>query len=195
MPIPSHNFGAVLFLSELGLQCHLVNRSAQRLERAAEHWIKLEQGIDDGETAPPIDIVADCTVCLSAMAAIRRVLRPSQRASSKVKERSTALLRLLGNPPFPNVTSVQVRNSWEHFDERLDDILGTRTKGSVSELYVSSKIPDSDTIVMRRFDPVGFAIHFVNQSIALRPCIAEVKQLSGLIEQAYARLQSERVDV
>lgn len=195
MPIPIHNFSAALFLSELGLQCHLVNRSAQRLERAAEHWIKLEQGVDDGEMAPPLDIVADCTVCLSAMAAIRRVLRPPQNASSQAKKRSEALLRLLGDPPLPNVTSVQVRNSWEHFDERLDKMLATRGKGAVSELYVSSMAPDSDTIVMRRFDPVGFAIYSANEAIALRPCIEEVKELSVLIDRAYVRLQSERVDV
>ena len=59
-----------------------------------------------------------------------------------------------------NLTSVAVRNAWEHFDERLDDMLMNRDRGTpVSEPYISSRHPDSDTIVLRRFDPVGFAIH------------------------------------
>lgn len=196
-PIPSYNFGAVLFLSELGLQCHLFNRSIQRLERAADHWKKLILGIDDGETAPPLEIAADCTVCLSAMAAVRRILRPSRSARVAVKRRSEALLNLLGNPALHNVTSVKVRNSWEHLDERLDDILSMRVpgQGSVSELHVSPKPPDARTIVMRRFDPTEFTIHFANDAISLIPCVDEMKELSGLIDNAYVRLQTERVNV
>lgn len=163
------------------------------MERAAVHWNKLIQGVDDGETAPPLEIVADCTVCLSAMASIRRILRPNSRASVTVKRRSEILLNLLGNPALPNVTSVIVRNSWEHLDERLDNILSTRIPGqsSVSELHVSPKPPDTDTIVMRRFDPLEFAIHFANDAILLIPCFDEMKELSGLIDNAYVRLQTE----
>jgi hypothetical protein len=195
MPIPSQNFGAVLFLLEIGLQCHLFNRSVKRLERAADHWIKLDKGIDDGGTAPPLEIVADCTVCLSAMAAIRRILQPSERSGELAKQRSEALLKLLDHPSFPNVTSVAVRNSWEHLDERLDEILATRTSGPVSELHVSSKPPSGDTVVMRRFDPIDFTIHFAKDAIRIRPCVAEIEQLTQLVDHAYKRLQTELVDV
>lgn len=197
MPIPSHNFGAVLFLSELGLQLHLFRRSISRLERAAEHRKDLESGIDDGQVAPPIDIVADCTVCLASLAAVRRVLRPSPKAPTTARDRATAIDGLLGQPPLPNVTSVSVRNSWEHLDERLDDCLGSRTPGfgSVTEIHVSCKPPSSTTTVLRRFDPVQFAIHFGGSVVSLKDCVMEMDDLQKRIDQAYVKLQTERVDV
>ena len=192
-----HNFGAELFLSELNLQCQLFNRSIKRLESAAEYWHKLVRGIDDSNNASPLDIVADCTVCLSAMAAIRRILCPAKSDSSFKTRRANALLQLLENPRLPNVTSVNVRNSWEHFDERLDDYLSNRPHGedAMSELHISPRPPSATTTVLRRFDPTEFAIHFGGHSIPLQPCIDEVELLSQLIDKAYLRLQHERVDI
>lgn len=197
MPIPSHNFGAVLFLSELGLECHLFNRSIAKLERAAEHWRNLENHIDDSESAAPLEIVADCTVCLSSLAAIRRVLRPAPSALPRAKRRAETLLRLLNGPALAQVTSVVVRNSWEHLDERLDDWLGSRQPGtgSVSEIHVSVQTPEQSTMVLRRFDPVGFAIHFSDAYVPLRPCQNEITDLEQRIKQAYVRLETEKVDV
>jgi len=197
MPIPSHNFGVVLFLSELGLQLNLFRRSVSRLERAAEHWKNIENGIDDGQVAPPIDIVADCTVCLASLAAVRRVLRPSPIAPTTARDRATAIDGLLGQPPLLNVTSVNVRNSWEHLDERLDDWLDNRTPGfgSVTELLVSCTPPSSTTTVLRRFDPVQFAIHFGGSGVSLKDCVMEMDDLQKRIDQAYVKLQTEIVDV
>ncbi len=197
MPIPSHNFGAELFLSELGLQLLLFRRSVNRLNKAAAHWKALESGIDDGQVARPIDIVADCTVCLASLAAVRRVLRPSPNAPETAKKRATALYDLLGNPPLTNAASVSVRNSWEHLDERLDDWLGSRTpgSGSVTEIHVSCKPPSPNTTILRRFDPVQFAIHFGGAVVPLKDCVLEIDDLQKRIDQAYVKLQTERVNV
>lgn len=196
MPIPSDNFGAVLFLSELGLQCHLFERAMKNLEAAAEHWNNIAQGIDDGTTAPPLQIVGDCTVCLSSMAAVRRILYPPN-ATASVQRRASAILNVLGTPTLVNVTSARVRNSWEHFDERLDKYLMARkgAGGSVTELHVSAQTPDAKTTVLRRFDPVEIAIHFAGDKISLRPAADEMRNLSERIKAAYHRLQTEHVDV
>lgn len=197
MPIPSHNFGAVLFLSELGLQCHLFERAMNNLEIAAEHWKNIGQGVDDGTTALPLQIVGDCTVCLSSMAAVRRILYPSQNAVISVKRRASAILNVLGTPTLANVTSARVRNSWEHFDERLDVYLTARkgVGGSVTALHVSAQTPNAETTVLRRFDPVEIAIHFADDKILLRPAADEMRDLSERINAAYRRLQDEHVDV
>lgn len=199
MPIPSHNFGAVLFLEELLLQCQLVTRSAERLDQAAAYWIDLERSIHErtiakGDIAAPIAIIADCVVCLSAMAAIRRILYPSGSVSNRVQKRSAVLLNMLGNPSLPNLIAISVRNSWEHFDERLDEFL-TKKISKVYAPYVAAAPPKSDSIVLRRFDPVGFAIYFGNDPIALRPCIEEVKFLFGRIHQAFKCLETDRIEI
>lgn len=169
----------------------------KNLETAAEHWNNIALGIDDGTTASPLQIVGDCTVCLSSMAAVRRILYPSQNAAEAVKHRASAILNVLGTPPLANVTSVRVRNSWEHFDERLDNYLTARkgAGGPVTELHVSAQPPDATTTVLRRFDSVEIAIHFAGDKISLRPAADEMKDLSERINAAYRRLQTERVDV
>ena len=175
------------------MQCALFSRSIPRIERAATYWIKIDQGIDDGQTVSPLEIVAECTVCLSAMAAIRRVLSPPPAATRAVKLRSNKLVSLLNHPQLPHVTSVVVRNSWEHFDERLDEYLADTPPGkrSVTELQVSSRVTQNGATIMRRFDPLTLTIQFRAQSICLRSCAEEIKHLSQTIETAYLQLQKE----
>lgn len=197
MPIPGSNFGAVLFLSELGLQIHLFERSMTRLTRAAQHWGDLNSHIDGGGTASTLEIVADCSVCLSALAAVRRVLYPGTGSNPNVRRRSEALLSVLGHPPLATVQSVTVRNSWEHLDERLDaylrkDIEGVRT---VSEVHVAAEAPTAGSLVLRRFDPLDLAIHYAEDRIPLGTCADEMADLSLRIKQAYQKLHIEQVDV
>ena len=196
MPIPNSNFGASLFLDELGLQCQLFNRGIAALEEAAKHWQAVEAGIDDGQTVPPLKIIADCTVCLSSLAAIRRILYPNQ-SSANTKSRATSMLLLLGNPALSNVSAVRVRNSWEHFDQRLDEMLKerARTGGAVEPLRVSARAQDNSSIVLRCFDPVSFSIRFLGETILLRPCIEEIIDLSERIQNGYLRLQAEEFRV
>ena len=197
MPIPNSNFGASLFLIELGLQGQLFNRGIAALEEAAEHWQSIEAGIDDGKTAPPLKIVADCTICLSSLAAIRRILYPNQKADASIKSRAVSMLLLLGNPILSNVSTVKVRNSWEHFDERLDEMLKerARTGGAVEPLRVSARAQDNSSIVLRCFDPASFSIRFIGETILLRPCIEEINDLFKRIQDGYRRLQTEEFRV
>jgi hypothetical protein len=197
MPIPSHNFGAELFLSELSLQCDLFERAMNNLKIAAEHWKKLADCVDDGKTASPLQIVSDCTVCLSSMAAVRRILYPNKKASVLAKSRASAILNVLEVPTLVNVTSVDVRNSWEHFDERLDKYLTAlgSVGGSIAELHVSVLPLNATTTVLRRFDPIELAIYFAGDKISLRPAAAEMKDLSERIHAAYSRLQTEHVNL
>jgi hypothetical protein len=195
MPIPSSNFSATILGTELHIQCTLAERYAEQLEKSAQHWIDLSQGKDFDNKAAPIDIIAECTVVLASLAAIRRLLFDCGRADPKVHHRCAALRDLLGNPPLPNVSSAVVRNSWEHLDERLDDLLPSLTSRANSHIHVAAKSPNAGTVVLKHFDPVAFTIHFANQTIALRPCIGEVAALKDCIDQAFVKLQNERIDV
>ncbi len=192
MPIPNANFGEVLFLLELDLNCKLFKQAFAVLEVAAQHRISLEKGIDDGKPGSPLQIVAECTVCLSSLAAIRRILSPSSK-DTRAQERASTIRDLLGNPALPNVTSVKVRNSWEHLDERLDAVLEQRAmkKWPVVPIHVSPRGPDTSSFVLRRFDPVTFAIHFAGETIQLRPCIEEINDLANRINVGYQRLNNE----
>jgi hypothetical protein len=195
MPIDRDNLGAVLFLRELSIQCSLFSRAIERLEEGAEHWRAIDRGEDDGKTFAPIEIVAQCVVCLAALAAIQRILFIGGRRKAPVPIRCAALLSLLAHPALPNMSSVQVRNAWEHLDERLDDLLKGSPPQMVEQIRVSGKPPDPNLTWLRRFDPGTFTIHFANQSIDLRPCIEEVKLLTERIKLAYPQLEANKFPI
>ncbi|MFJ1470143.1 hypothetical protein [Massilia orientalis] len=189
MPIPNKHLEEVVFLSELELNCSLFNRAFSALQISARHRINLDNGIDDEQPGSPILIVEQCTVCLSALAAIRRILSPVS-TKPRTQERASRLRDLLDSPSLPHVTTVAVRNSWEHLDERLDAVLVERatTSGPVEQLSVSSRTPNPNSFVLRRFDPTTFAIQFAGDAIPLLPCVDEIKELKARIDKAYEKL-------
>ncbi|MET7013498.1 hypothetical protein [Uliginosibacterium flavum] len=198
MSIQSSNFAAMLLLSEINLQCHTIARAAEKLHESAEHWITLGKGIDDQKKAPPIEIVMWCSACLSAAVAIRRLLfLNGQKNKSVVKKRCKALMDILGNPLLPILSSAEVRNSWEHLDERLDDLLSSSPHvfTAITPIHVEVKQPDPKVFVLRHFDPLCMEIKYGPDTIPLVPLANEVKELSGFVAVAFKRLQSQHCDI
>jgi len=153
----------------------------------------LAQHIDDGKKAPPIDIVATCTIALFAVASIKRLLDPCGRNDRRVIKRCANLRRLLGAPLMPTISSLSVRDSWEHADERLEALLRKRQRGvAISGICVSAD-PPSDGVVLRRFDPVGFTIHYLDDSIPLNLAVVEADLIDERIKEAWVILQREIV--
>ncbi len=201
MSIPSSNFPAVALLSEIDLQCKLIIHNGARLQESAQHWIAIDKGIDDGKKALPIDIVAYCSICLSAAASIYKNLflgaRVNKKTVSVISKRCTELMRLLENPSLPVISAIAVRNSWEHMDERLDSWLSSRIRGtSCAGIHVSVKPPKDEVFVLRHFDPVLMEIkHGKDESIHLQPLITEAEKLSQLIDNAFKKLQNEQSNI
>ena len=190
MGISSEHFTTVAFLSELSTQCRLFKRSYEHLKIASEHWVSLARGIDDGNKATPLDIVAECTICLSVMSAIGRIL--CSESSPIAKKRSETLRGLLGDPCITHLTSKKVRNSWEHHDERMDRLLkGLSVGDSLSEIHVMAKPPRETCFVLKRFDPVGLSIHFLKDTIELNPCLDEIDNLLVRLDLAIESLHTQ----
>ena len=189
MNIPSSNFNDVIYLSDLSLHCNLFRRSSEQLEIASIHWLNIHQGIDDGTKFSPLSIISECTVCLSSISAINRILFPNEKSAKRILDRSKHLLGLLGYPEVNTLTNKKVRNSWEHHDERLDKkLLKPETKMKLSEVYVSAKEPYPDTIILRRFDPVNKVIYCFGDSIELDLCVVEVDLLIQRVNLAFKNL-------
>jgi hypothetical protein len=184
-----------MLLLEIDLHCKTIIRTAEWLNESAEHWTALSQGIDDGKTMPPIAIVAQCTACLSSAASIRRLLFIAERRGKRlpvIEKRCAALMDILGSPTIPVICSVAVRNSWEHLDERLDDLLSTRAFKSYADIHVAAEPPAVGTIALRRFDLVRMEIRYgPTEAIALEPLVQEARKLASLIAKAWTRLETE----
>lgn len=198
MAIKGESIRTVHLLVELGLHGQLIARAMHKLREAAEHWKLLEKGIDDAKSFPPIDIVLVCMSCLSSAASIQRLLNIGGRTGPKAKRalaRCEALMRFLGQPAIPTILSVEVRNSWEHMDERLDKLLENDWFTSVTPIHVSHKSPDPNTLVLRHFDPHYFEIKFANSAISLAELEKEISILEGCISAAYVKLNESNFDV
>lgn len=193
MPIHNSNFNTVVLLCEVDLNCKIILRNIEKLKVAAKHLIDLSKGIDDGSKAPPIDIVTDCFACLTAAAAVARLLYIGDRKGKKavrIQQRCNLLTHELGNPSISALKSISVRNSWEHLDERLDDILETQTCRSHSEIHVSPTPPSQGTFVSRHFDPNTLEIKFAGDVFSLGPIAEEALLLSERVNAALVRMNS-----
>lgn len=189
MPIRSNNSDAALLLLELHTQCMLISRSFEYLCEAAIHWKNISNGIDDGRIYPPIEIVARCTVYLSGMTAIRNLLFENKRKKPIIINRCSALKGLLGHPNLPILSSTLVRNSWEHLDERLDNILPTNRGHPIEPIRIAPGKPDPNDLSIKRFDPNDISIWFLNQRISLPDCQLEIELISKRIDEAFNLLQ------
>lgn len=181
-----------MLIDELHLQCLLFQRAFVHLEDAADHWIKLARGEDFDRRVPPLDILNWCTACLSAMAAIRRLISSGQ-PNAVADYRRRILREFLGDPVLTHVCSAAVRNAWEHLDERMDRLIPQLTSGSVSHVYVAATPPGPGAVTLKRFDPVGFTIHFTDEGIPLRPAAREITGLLECLEKGLSRLANEVV--
>jgi hypothetical protein len=181
-----------MLIDELHIQCMLFQRAFAHLEDAADHWIKLARGEDFDRKVPPLDILNWCTACLSAMAAIRRLVAAGQ-PNAVADYRRKVLREFLKDPTLTHVCSATVRNAWEHLDERMDRIIPHMTSGSVSHIYVAADPPGPGAVTLKRFDPVGFSISFTDEVIPLRPAAQEIAALLGCLDDALKRLANEVV--
>jgi hypothetical protein len=193
MTTHNSNFRTILLLLEIELQCDLISLAATKLDKYAKHWKLLVKGIHVGELAPPIEIIANCTVCLSATASIYKLLFVGSRRSNEIAARCTLLMGLLGNPSLSAIQNISVRNSWEHMDERLGEELSIDKYNSCAPIHVAATSHTSDTFVLRHFDPIRMEIKYgSNENIALRQLIGEIKEVKLQVSIALNRLLNPR---
>lgn len=191
MAIKSENFAAIIFLLELQTQCTLFNNSISYLEKAVQRQTDRKNGIYKDEKFPPIEIKAHCTVCLSSLSSIRKILTPCSRKKSFIQKRCKSLMALLGNPALEYIFSPNIRNSWEHIDERLDTYLQDMGNSTISPFNIGTSESDHETLVLKGFNTSDLSIRFVNETINLKECISEINILVGCIDLALLRLQTE----
>jgi hypothetical protein len=163
MAIQGENFAAVIFLFELRIQCDLFNNSISCLGKVVQRQANRKQGIYDEVKYPPIEIIAQCTACLSSLSTIRRILftcdrenddRKNPTIKRNLRNRCSSLMELLGHPVLEKINAPTVRNAWEHIDENLDKYL---TNSKYTEIYpvyiVGASEPDQNALIQAMEGP------------------------------------------
>ena len=193
MPIASANFPVLALLVELHVDCLDAERAIKKLRDGCRHWRLLHRGKDFDRKFPPGDVLAWASVCLSAFNRIRLMLYPGKRRSQTIAKRCAFLQKMLGNPRLEHVCTSEVRNSWEHFDERLDHVIRKPRFKSFSNISISVDRPPADTLVFRQVDAVRLTIHVLDQEIPIRPCLSEIRALNAAVVAAHDSLMDGRI--
>lgn len=162
-----------LYISELRMQCILA-------KSAYKHLAKYCEVVGDNKASveplpySPLDIVAQCTLFLSAVATISKILFP---ADTKVTERGERLRkRLKVQGEFLGPQSRAVRNSFEHIDERIDALLPQHENDDVCFYDIDDQAP-KQSLVLKRLDPRSRKIEFLQKGIDIEACHNEVLAL------------------
>ena len=193
MPIAGANLPFLAFLDELYIDCLDSERAIKKLRDGARHWRLMATGRDFDRKFPPGEIMAWASVCLGSFNQIRLMLFPGSRRASAVKKRCALLQEMLGHPPLEHVCSPEVRNGWEHLDERLDSIVMSPTFKRFSHYSISADVPHPDTLVFRCLDPKTLTIRFLDQEVPLRPCLNEIRGLKAAIVRTHDSLLDGRI--
>lgn len=190
MPIASANVDICLFMTEVSLQCNLAERAAARLEKARFGWLRDALHDHRAEATPPIEIIEDVHLLLLAGGIVSKILFG---ATPKTTLRAARLRELMALPELPALSSRKVRNSYEHIDERLDELTSRLTNGgSICPLMVDDKEPDENTIVLKRFCPRTTKVYFEDDFIDLSQLVNELSLVREGINAAYAVMEGTR---
>jgi hypothetical protein len=171
-----------LFQGELMYQCKFVRAGARQVSNAGgrdsdEIWLGLQTMLVSSSNASKLLWGAGRT---GEDAKRIRAERKPLRESVDVSESS----------PLNNR---DVRNSFEHFDERIDRWYATRT----IHQFFSRSIISSDWLdrfagatpenLFGNYDPSTAVVTFLDRSIELMPVLAETERVLGIIEDRWSR--------
>jgi hypothetical protein len=117
---------------------------------------------------------------LVAAANVSKLLWPSSNSKERDHARAARLRGGLGVPDDSPLNTVDVRNHFEHFDERLEQWasragpkgLGDRLIGPRQAISSISPI-----VYFRTFEPESYVVSFGDAHVALRPVIAAAHTL------------------
>jgi hypothetical protein len=181
--IMNNGYPEWFFLLELRTQCGLAKYAYSRLVEYSRTEIAKPQKDIYFQPEQAAQVVADCTVFLSAVAMIANLLFAPAARDPDSKVRAAKLRQKLGEPSLPIIGSKSVRNDFEHVDERLDGVIRSHPDQYICQLHISRDAP-SFPVVLRRFDPLTLSICFFERALDIKACIEEIEQLDRLLDEA-----------
>ena len=176
-----------IYFVELMTQCALAKHAYSRLAEYTRVQLDRDYDVKKARPLTPIEVIADCTVFLSAAAVIAKLLFPRE---SSAGARALDLRTKLGVNSLPHLNSTAVRNSFEHIDERLDRIVRDHKGQEVCQIHVARQQPQQ-SVVLKRFDPNCLSLSFLGDTLDLRACHSELLELERLLKHA---LKPSRVE-
>ena len=168
----------------------MAKMSYTKLKDGAPGWLKNSDAELSSKRVSPNEIIYNCMVFLSAAGVISKILFAGKRSHKKIKSRCENLRKLMGIGELPILNNLSVRNSFEHIDERFDDIFSDLKAKKITPLNVIEDSTSADELILKRFDPKELSISFSKHSLSLEDCMVEIIQVESKIRPALAQIEN-----
>jgi len=188
----SANMRLYAFLIELHLECLHAEYLIKRMRQGARHGRQLAKRRGFGRKVTPRDIEMWAHACLGTFNRIRQILRPGKR-KPVVQLRCQVLNRIIGPVSIDRICSPAVRHAWEHLDEQLDRLFENRKFRSYSHFSTTPGPKRTDHLDFRRFDPETLTLSFSDESISLKECLDEIRELNRAVVMAHDFMSDGRI--
>lgn len=182
--VHSRHHRRIIFLLELDTQCTLAERVFRRLQKAAKAW-NLHAEFE-GETGAPIEILHLAHSFLTYSGVIVKIIFERSRKEKKLSDRCSDLQDLLEIKTSPHLEKLDVRNSLEHIDERLDEYIPKPPYKFESYAVGGVERREGKTVI-RRFDPDKLEFWFLDKYVQLEPLFDEIGIIKSRIRLAFEK--------
>jgi len=178
-----------LYFREIALQCKYALAAFDDLQRELQTLFAVEGRVTavPAQLRPSERVFFHIQNFLVAAANVSKLFWPPKNSDpnkdNMAKGRSEELRQALSVPDNHNDSPVgarKLRNAFEHFDERLDDV---RLKNaSIFDMNVGAWAPDGETTptgYLRNFDPATQTVTFMGaKPLLLLPLVLELQRLA-----------------
>jgi hypothetical protein len=188
--VSGENAASGAFLAELTTQYLLAKYAYERLSEQARCDINRDFNSRKPRSNGPIEVLAHCTVFLSAAGVIAKILFPNEKDPTS-KKRGERLCSLLELPDLPTLKSVFVRNSFEHIDSRLDRFL-EKSPAKLVQYHLARHAPPEGVAVLKRFNPRDLSVSYLDDRLDLRACYSEIELVEERVSKARGRVRLSR---
>lgn len=148
-------------ISEIALQAKLAKMAGENLSNAStsvEYWSAIQS-------------------ILSASANVSKILWPHKRRNA----RGVYLRKLLNVDDECLLSDRSIRNSFEHYDERIEDWFEEHETATYRDLALEARVPGSLMLPQfshRSYDQYTHDLTFRNETINLRELLSELAKLN-----------------
>jgi hypothetical protein len=165
-----------LHLAELSTQCALAKQAYEHLS-IYFRVVGRRESPHEPLGYSPLQILSHGVGFLAAAATISKILFPSSGSAA----RGERLRNRLKIDDLPNIRSRAVRNSYEHIDERVDELSPQHLEDDICLIDITSNRTGTAT-VMKRVDPVRATIEFLDEATDVEGCFAEVQAVDNAVK-------------
>ncbi len=178
-----------LYLVEIETNCLIIKKAYKTLINQHLYYTDPRCKTTD-YTCSPIELLASINLFINSTSIIKKIFFPVPDKNTENKDftvyRGKKLLNFFSNPQLTHLRKVKVRNSYEHIDDRFDNIFQNHNNKKLVLYDCTKNSNTEDELVIKKFHPVEFTISLEHrhEEINVKKLYEEISLIEQNIEIA-----------